>query len=147
MKGRSAYDPPEGPITGNLEETRPEPAEHEIAEQARFASFNSEHTNYVQQYDSNGYPVNPSSRSFARRSRRAQNDVLSTVGVCVGIDETGQPIPAMSQNSMTLSMERTKVKTVIRENEIGLFLAAADLGLLYVANNSIFALRNRLQVS
>lgn len=36
-----------------------------------------------QLYDERGHPINPRSREFARAMRRAQNDVLSVVGVCV----------------------------------------------------------------
>ncbi|KAL8843589.1 MAG: hypothetical protein Q9170_000093 [Blastenia crenularia] len=41
---------------------------------------------YVQQFDDRGYPQNLDSQALSRLSRRAQNDVLATVGVILGPD-------------------------------------------------------------
>ncbi|KAL8839249.1 MAG: hypothetical protein Q9176_004580 [Flavoplaca citrina] len=43
--------------------------------------FSVSNDRYLQQYDNRGYPQNIGSRALSRRSRRAQNDVLATVGV------------------------------------------------------------------
>lgn len=101
---------------------------------------------YIQRYDYRGHPENQASRAAARRSRRAQNDVLSTVGVCVGVDANGQP-KISPEGPKAQRAEKEEVKSVMRENEIGLFIAAADNGLFHLAINFAYGLRNRLQVS
>ena len=102
---------------------------------------------YVQQYDYRGHPENQASRAAARRSRRAQNDVLSTVGVCVGVDANGQPTKLPPDGPKTQRAEKEEIESVMRENEIGLFIAAADNGIFHLAINFAYGLRNRLQAS
>ena len=102
---------------------------------------------YAQQYDYRGYPENQASRAAARRSRRAQNDVLSTVGVCVGVDADGQPTKLSPEGPKAQRAEKQEIESVMRENEIGLFIAAADNGLFHLAINFAYGLRNRLQAS
>lgn len=102
---------------------------------------------YVQQYDARGYPENSASRALARASRRAQNDILSAVGVCVGVGKDGKPRAVPKDTSQARRIERENVNAVRQENEIGLFIAAADNGLLHMATNFAAGLRNRLQAS
>ena len=104
-------------------------------------------SSYVQQYDYRGHPENQASRASARRSRRAQNDVLSTVGVCVGVDADGKPTKISSEGPKAQTADKEKIESVMKENEIGLFIAAADNGLFHLAVNFAYGLRNRLQAS
>ncbi|KAI4102317.1 MAG: hypothetical protein LQ339_004672 [Xanthoria mediterranea] len=68
------------------------------------ANFQNEPPNqgdglYIQQYDNRGYPQNPGSRALSRRSRRAQNDVLATVGVLLYPDQFAQETPHAQKQS------------------------------------------------
>lgn len=102
---------------------------------------------YIQQYDRRGHPENLASRALLRQSRRAQNDVLATVGVCVGLDENGTAVrPEVHQKESDIN-NRIKVESVMRENEVGLLLVAADIGLFFVGTFWVLGLRQRLQVS
>jgi hypothetical protein len=95
----------------------------------------------VQQFDSGGRPINPASRIAVREMVRAQNDVLATVGVCYGI--------AAGDKGSTLNRaksERDKLESVMRENEVGLFIGAADLGVLFLGNWWLDGIRHRIQV-
>ena len=95
---------------------------------------------YVQRYNSRGYPYNPESRAQSRRLRRAQNDVLATVGVCVERDEDTLSTVANGGN------DRKKVERVVTENEVGLGIAAGELGLAFLSLWGVSAFRGRLQV-
>lgn len=99
----------------------------------------------MQQYDSRGYPQNLASRSLVRQARRAQNDVLADVGILQSVDENGLEIRSQLK-SRRYAMDDAKVKAVRRENEIGLLIAAADLGLFCLANTCLLGLRHRIQV-
>lgn len=102
---------------------------------------------YVQQYDRRGHPENLASRALLRQSRRAQNDVLATVGVCVGVDENGKTTRQQVNQKETDINDRLKVESVMRENEVGLLQVAADIGLFFVGTFWVLGLRQRLQVS
>ncbi|KAI9681654.1 MAG: hypothetical protein M1829_000853 [Trizodia sp. TS-e1964] len=78
--GRSAYEPPERPAETSTPEAPSSPPSTNT-----LGTFGNQFHNYVQKYDSRGRPVNPASRAMSRILIRAQNDVLATVGVCVGI--------------------------------------------------------------
>lgn len=54
-----------------------ESAQAEIPRRYLEASAN----NYVQLYDERGHAINPRAREYAKKLRRAQNDVLASVGV------------------------------------------------------------------
>lgn len=100
---------------------------------------------YQQKYDSRGYPENPASRATSRQSRRAMNDVLATVGVCVGINTDGHKISMNDRGRPTF--DRAKLDAIVRENELGLLVDSADMALLSLASMSTAGLRHRLQVS
>ncbi|KAK5371087.1 hypothetical protein LTR20_007306 [Exophiala xenobiotica] len=67
--GRSPFDPPLQDENGDL--IQGPNVQHDTAR------------NYVQQFDARGHPQNLASEASRRRLRRAQNEVLSTVGVVV----------------------------------------------------------------
>ncbi|KAF2454881.1 hypothetical protein BDY21DRAFT_423417, partial [Lineolata rhizophorae] len=56
---------------------------------------------YVQLYDERGHPYNPRTRQAARDMRRAQNDVLAAVGVCVRTS----PLKSRSQSQDEIDPE------------------------------------------
>ena len=99
---------------------------------------------YRQQYDRKGYPENPASRALARQSRRAINDILTTVGVCVGVDADGdlRPIP----DDSTSVLDKVKIAGVIRENEIGMLVGFIESTLDVLAGVYTLGLRCRIQV-
>lgn len=98
---------------------------------------------YLQQYDRKGYPENPASRSLARQSRRAINDILTTVGVCVGVDADGElrPIP----DGSTSALDKVKIAGVIRENEIGMLVGFIESILDVLIGVYTIGLRCRIQ--
>ena len=101
---------------------------------------------YVQHYDTRGHPENRSSRSLARRARRAQNDILTTVGVCVFVDKNGRRIPVPSEDPKNKQLERNEILSVISESEFGFWLGAAEGSLWPLLLNGLGAMRLRLEV-
>lgn len=97
---------------------------------------------YVQQYDARGHPTNPSSRSLFRSLIHAQNDVLATVGVCVGVRNANK-----AESGPLFKSEKEHIESVMHENEVGLVVSTVDIGLLFVATWWIVGMRNRMQVS
>lgn len=100
---------------------------------------------YQQQYDSSGYPENFESRALSRQSRRAQNDVLATVGVCVGVNADGQPIQSQLDDLRNHVLDKSQIDAVVRENDIGLLVSSAD-NTLVLASLYAVGFRRRLQV-
>lgn len=100
---------------------------------------------YVQQFDKNGRPQNPTSRMLSRRSRRAQNDVLATVGVLSSPDqriyEPDSPAAADVEGSKFDHRKETA-----EESEIGLWTVCASQLLAEYAHNRMSCVRQRLQV-
>ena len=114
-----------------------EPASN-VIHQTNFAS-------YQQQYDRKGYPENPTSRALSRQSRRAINDILTTVGVCVGVDADGQVRPVHDDVSLA-ALDKSKVTGIIKENEIGVLIGLAEALLDDLVSMWAIGLRFRLQV-
>lgn len=145
LQGRSAYEPLER-----------RPNEDEIAKETRANAAETIETGsyvpglegYIQQYDHKGYPENLASRLLSRQSRRAQNDVLATVGVCV-VDERANlcAVPPKQHTRNNQSIEKSRIRLIRRENEIGMSIAAADLGLFCLSSIFLLGLRHRMQVS
>lgn len=99
---------------------------------------------YEQQYDKKGYPVNKASRELSRESRRAMNDVLTTVGVCVEVDADGQKMTMNDRKRP--SFDNTIVESVRKENELGLIVDDIDMMLVSLSDMFTIGLRQRLQV-
>lgn len=99
---------------------------------------------YRQQYDRKGYPENAASRALSRQSRRAINDVLTTVGVCVGVDADGQIRPV--HDGSIAALDKSKVTGVIRENEFGMLVGFMEAALDDLAGMCTVGLRYKLQV-
>lgn len=102
-------------------------------------SYTPDH--YVQQFDVRGHPINPASRYSTRALIRAQNDVLATVGVCVGATDATGLIPRRED---TKSRERLRATSY--ENHAGLVFLATNVIILSLATCGITGLRYRLQV-
>ncbi|KAF2134237.1 hypothetical protein P153DRAFT_280785 [Dothidotthia symphoricarpi CBS 119687] len=74
--GRSAFEPTQV-ATQSTEYVQLESSQSEIPR----AYLESNVNNYIQLYDERGNPVNPRSHDYGKRLRKAQNDVLASVGV------------------------------------------------------------------
>ena len=146
-QGRSAFEPLTETIatqseTQALQRTTDDP--EETTEPATDTVRQVESGSYQQQYDRKGYPENATSRALSRQSRRAINDILTTVGVCVGVDTDGQIRPV--HDGRTAALDQSKITSVIRENEIGLLVGFAEAALHDLAGMCITGLRYRIQV-
>lgn len=109
-------------------------------------SSSPETSMYVQQYDTQGYPENATSKRLTRQSRRAMNDVLATVGVCVVVNADDQPKAIPKKDLQHPIIDKPKVKAIMQENEVGYLLSSADLGLFFFSQLWTTGLRKRLQV-
>ncbi|MCJ1405645.1 hypothetical protein MMC11_008874, partial [Xylographa trunciseda] len=141
--GRSAYEPPEW-----QDGERPKDEETDKLQEVVDATGPTNLATpgeYVQHYDTRGHPENRSSRSLARRSRRAQNDILTTVGVCVTVDKNGRRVPPASVSLESEQLERKRILSVISESEFGFWLGAAEGSLWPLLMNGFGALRLRLE--
>ena len=85
------------------------------------------------------------SRFEAREARRAQNDVLSTVGVCEGVDENGNLAIRVPRTSPLV--ENSEIELIRRENEVGLVLSVASSVAVVLVDSVPQSLRYRLMVS
>ncbi len=101
---------------------------------------------YVQQYNIRGHAENPVSRQAARRLRRAQNDVLSTIGVCVSIDENGEIKSNLNPANPRARAEKKITQATASENESGYHATTYDEILYKLATGWTYNLRRRLMV-
>ncbi|KAI9818137.1 MAG: hypothetical protein M1827_000762 [Pycnora praestabilis] len=144
LQGRSAYEAPENTSSvaeGGNGERRTNNQQMLLATDT---AIDPEH--YAQRYDARGHASNLESRSMSRALIRAQNDVLATVGVCVGVRPDKKLLDGSPGVDTLTKPEKAKVESVMKENEIGLFLAAADSSLFFLGLWGARGLRNRLQV-
>ena len=144
FKGRSAYELPEWP-----EGERPSDNSR-AQDRAEAADLTDEESrlagDYVQLYNIRGHPENPGSRTNARRARRAQNDVLATVGVCVSTDKSAKSQLAAVTKSASDGPQTQKITQIIKENECGYWLSMSHDVASYVLQYWLVCLRDRLQV-
>ena len=146
-QGRSAFEPLAETVTAEsgtqaLQSTVDDP--EDTTESATNIIRQVNHGFYQQQYDRKGYPENSTSRALSRQSRRAINDILTTVGVCVGVDADGQTRPV--HDSIKAALDKPKVAGIIRENEIGMLVGFNKAALDKLTGIGITGLRCRLQV-
>ena len=106
----------------------------------------TESIEYVQHYDVRGHPENSPSRSAARRSRRAQNDVLATVGVCVNVDKNGKLVTASSLDSSFDKAKVKKLQEIATENLVGIWLGVVVNLVNFLSTFFVEGLRERFQV-
>ena len=146
-QGRSAFEPLTETVTAENETQ----ASRRSAENAQETTEPATNTirqlgsgSYQQQYDRKGYPENSASRALSRQSRRAINDILTTVGVCVGVDADGQIRPV--HNGSRAALDNSRVTGIIRENEIGMLVGLTEAALDDLAGACTAGLRYRLQV-
>lgn len=102
-------------------------------------------TPYLQQYDRRGHPENPTSRALNRQSRRAINDVLATVGVCINVSTPGVSISTINEDKH--AFDRSRINAIQNENSSGLLLNSADTISFTLAAWWAESFRQRLQVS
>ncbi|KAL8764324.1 MAG: hypothetical protein Q9184_000029 [Pyrenodesmia sp. 2 TL-2023] len=150
--GRSAYEP----LATGCSSDHPERPQQPSAEQGeqREAYTTAEDCSlttrqqaaYIQQFDDRGHPQNSISQELSRQSRRAQNDVLATVGVLVGPDRRYQaianpPVAASDKSKFEVLVDETKNET----SSGGLAKAFIILTSSWLHDRATF-LRNRMQV-
>lgn len=146
-QGRSAFEPLAETVTSEngtqaLQSIVDDP--EEIAAPATDIIPQVDNASYRQQYDRRGYPENSTSRALSRQSRRAINDILTTVGVCVGVDANGHR-RAVHDGSIP-ALDKSKVAGIIRENEMGMLVGFTEAALDDLAGMGTTGLRYRLQV-
>ena len=101
----------------------------------------------AQQYNVSGHPENLASRTASRRSRRARNNVLSTVGICVSTDENGKLIADPSnRNGLGSTPETEKTSVIGSENDVGLWVGLTDEIVCLLSTNFATNLRQRFEV-
>ena len=132
IQGRSAFQIPDDLSS-----------EDRLSNLSRITGSTGNPVQHVQQYDRQGHPQNIVSRGLVRQSRRAQNDVLTAIGVCVRVDKNGKPITNRKEDDPELS---PTLQATLKENDYGLFLATADWALFCLADLCLLGLRQRLQV-
>ncbi|KAI9871875.1 MAG: hypothetical protein M1830_002347 [Pleopsidium flavum] len=140
MQGRSAWELPEEESVPPTDGGPNEDLGLEVG-----ASLPDISNRARQRYNRRGYPINPESRAFARTSRRAQNDVLSTVGICVGVHEDGRPADAPFTLGRASKRDAARIESVRKENEIGLLMSAASHGIFFLSHWWIVGVNNRIQ--
>lgn len=94
---------------------------------------------YVQLFDEGGHPENPVSNAAARRLRRAQNDVLETVGVVVRKEK-------MKQDPWQKVANKQKMNLLEEENISGTLFRYLDRLTLAGCSWWLVSLRRRLTV-
>lgn len=140
IQGRSAFEPP-------LDQESRTDVRISADEHRARSNFDVPETEYYNQtYNSRGHPENLASRSLASRSRRAQNDVLSTIGVCAYVDENGKLVSSNGRNGPMSAAEKEATLANIVENEVGFWIGAAGDIVSLVLTRFIVNLRMRLQV-
>ena len=151
-KGRSAFDPPERHnevpstaealgATNNDENAIDKGDAHFGREPANH--MNATQVQAVQSYDNRGRPVNSKSREFSRSLRRAQNEVLSIVGVCA----RNIPKPEDTVTAANFEPDIEVLRSIARENMYGIVLRlSVAVGQILLAW-WIEPLRQRLLVS
>ncbi|KAI9724444.1 MAG: hypothetical protein M1812_000512 [Candelaria pacifica] len=143
-QGRSAYEIPES-TSSTVEEVNSSP---QTGGQVTVSNSHS-HTatqDYSQRYDARGHPINPESRTLARISVRAHNDVLATVGACVDV---GSDVKGPDDDSGTLAatskVDRERIEAVMTENELGLIISTFDTCLVFLAQWAFVGIKFKLQ--
>ncbi|KAL8695490.1 MAG: hypothetical protein Q9218_000068 [Villophora microphyllina] len=139
--GRSAYEPfPSGEYAGVSEgpiESQPKENNQPGEDAEQLGCQNASPDLSIPQFDDHGRPHNLASRALSRRSRRAQNDVLATVGVIAGPEH--QSTLDAPQAELQRQME------VSKESEVGFWISVtSQLAAGYVHNRMAYVSR-RLQ--
>ena len=144
-QGRSAYELPQWPDGERPQELdAPNVSVSDAPEAQPGGGAEGE---YVQSYDLRGHPENQTSRANARRLRRAQNDILATIGVCVSVDKDGKLVPSSSIDSDKEERETKKLASIVSENEFGFWLSAAQAAALVLTSSAATCIRLRVEVS
>lgn len=78
-----------------------------------------------------------------RQSRNAQNDVLTTVGICGRVDKDGNQLNSDTDDERQRELA---IEPIMKENRYGLRLTYADWILFHLTNTWLLGLRQRLQV-
>ena len=133
VQGRSAFDSPVPQISP-------------VADPRESATIVDIEETPTQTYNARGHPENATSRTLTRQGRRAQNEVLSTVGVCVYVDENGKVVANSDAGEDARQQQRETTLAIIQENEVGLSLEVCDIFVHYAVTNFIDNIRKRIQV-
>lgn len=148
--GRSAYSPLQnGQVPVECEE-----AEQILPEEADGSGANSRVTeidslgpsspSYIQQFDNRGHPQNLASRASSRASRRAQNDVLASLGYLTTTDQSARSSIVIQASEDGGSLDE-RYGEVEYETEDGFWIDRAYFGVSSLVHGRFTYLRNRLQ--
>ena len=148
LQGRSAYEPPAEPVSS--ENTAPSSGNFtedlELVTEPVITTIPAINSSlYQQQYDRRGYPENLASRALSRQSRRAQNDVMATVGACVRVNANGV-VESHDSEHQKYPPDPTKVAAVVTENGAGFIISCMDQTISSLASIWTRTLKNRLMV-
>jgi hypothetical protein len=138
-QGRSAFDPP-----NEQDQNAAQSASTHATGTNQISSSPSSSSQYTQRYNSRGYPDNRESRRLSRRSRHAQNDILTTIGVCVSVEE--QDGGTSECRAPKTSAERDEARVVIEEHWYGSLLGSVTEISGEASTLWIKYLRRRIQV-
>ncbi|KAL8730421.1 MAG: hypothetical protein Q9166_004059 [cf. Caloplaca sp. 2 TL-2023] len=134
--GRSAYEPMHNGESPATFERQTRPSTGHTTQQS---------DSYIQQFDDRGYPQNPRSRVISRRSRRAQNDVLATVGVLLGPDHVASDSGTPHGKEQRGPISVRNYEETAAESELGFWMTCAHhLVILYIHERMTYA-RQRMQ--
>ena len=73
------------------------------------------------------------------------NDVLATVGVCIGVNVDGSR--ASVKDRSKVPVDKGNIDDVSTENSVGLIIDSIDLGFISLTRLALMGIRHRLQVS
>ncbi|KAL8953660.1 MAG: hypothetical protein Q9222_000497 [Ikaeria aurantiellina] len=100
---------------------------------------------YIQQYDSRGRPVNALSRALSRQSRRAQNDVLATVGVLWGPDQGSSGSSVLPTSHDDHPRNPNVFVEAYNESDTGFWMSSAAVLTAFYVHDRITHVRHRFQ--
>ncbi|KAI9815840.1 MAG: hypothetical protein M1826_001938 [Phylliscum demangeonii] len=141
--GRSAYEEPEPPVAPD----DPAQLQEHLHYEGGCPSLGLDAgTDYVQHYNQRGHPFNVRATIESRDVIRAQNDVLATIGVCVGSETTERSRHTLAPKQPSYKADDTEVvERLVRENEAGSNFTELSDVCRYLAMWWVGTLRGRLQ--
>ncbi|KAL8914605.1 MAG: hypothetical protein Q9171_000786 [Xanthocarpia ochracea] len=151
VQGRSAYEPFDNEEASANSAPQKESStelsnqQTDVEDTPQIAPHSRRPGPYVQRYDDHGCPQNLRSHVLSRRSRRAQNDVLATVGVLLGPDQLVQEprTPHVQRQRGTPSVEMNR--DIDYESDLGDQIYTAYLALDGFSHGRMRCARQRLQ--
>ncbi|KAL8773110.1 MAG: hypothetical protein Q9209_001786 [Squamulea sp. 1 TL-2023] len=142
--GRSPYEPLDYEVPQAVPPVGKSQQQIENVDTLQIKAHDDNNDSYVQQYDDRGYPQNLRSHNLSHQSRKAQNDVLATIGVLhVPNQESVQEIRAFHAKQGPTSAET--YGDLNAESEFGLDITVAFLIPESLLHGRITCARQRMQ--